>query len=281
MKFIKWIFCGAVFGFASFSGAEAKMVTQDVLYEESSIVLQGFLAYDDSVKAETQPGIVIVHEWTGLGDYVKGRAKQMAALGYVAFAADIYGRGIRPTNPTAAAAEAGKYKSDRNKMRARIQAAVDKLKFLKLADNNRLGAMGYCFGGTTVLELARSGSPDVKAVVSFHGGLETPMPANEKTFKAKVLALHGGDDPYVTRKEAEGFQAEMSIAKADWELVVYGGAVHSFTNPEAGNDNSKGAAYNKRADERSFQAMKAFFAETLGAPTPIPAAAPRNKEEED
>ena len=257
--------------------AYAKIITKPVTYEEGSIVLEGFLAYDDSVKSGTQPGVVIVHDWMGVSDYTKRRAQEMAELGYVAFAADIYGRGIRPQSPEAASSEAGKYKSDRKKMRARAQAAVDKLKSLKLADPNKLVAMGYCFGGTTVLELARSGSPDIKAVVTFHGGLDSPTPADGKNIKARLLILHGADDPFVSAKDIAAFQQELRDAKVDWQMIYYSGAVHSFSDPRAGNDNSKGAAYNAVADKRSFQAMKAFFADALGLENSSSSAQPSKK----
>lgn len=238
------------------------LVTKDIEYKEGDTVLQGYLAYDDTWKAGEKPGVVIVHEWKGLGDYAKRRAKEMAALGYVAFAADIYGKGVRPKTTEAAAKESSKYKANRALLRARATAAVNELKRQNLADAKRLGAMGYCFGGTTVLELARAKNPDVKAVVSFHGGLETPSPAQDPLI-ADILVLHGADDPYVPAHEVENFKNEMKNAKAKMEFVAYPGAVHSFTDPAAGNDNSKGAAYNKKADEASFAQMKDFFAHAL------------------
>jgi len=159
-----------------------------------------------------------------------------------------------------AGATAGKYKNDRPLLRQRVRAGLDQLLKVKNVDSSRVAAMGYCFGGTTVLELARSGA-DVKGVVSFHGGLGTPSPEDAKNIKAKVLALHGADDPNVPPPEVQAFQEEMRKAKVDWELVSYGGAVHSFTDWNAGNDNSRGAAYNEEADKRSWEAMKAFFQE--------------------
>jgi dienelactone hydrolase len=155
---------------------------------------------------------------------------------------------------------AGKYKNDRALMRARVQAGLDALAGSELCDPRKVAAIGYCFGGTSVLELARSGA-DIAGVVSFHGGLDTPTPADAKNIKAKVLVLHGGDDPHVPRKDVEAFKNEMSAAGVDWQLVIYGGAVHAFTNPAAGNDKSRGAAYNADADRRSWEAMRAFFAE--------------------
>jgi len=184
----------------------------------------------------------------------------LARLGYVVFCADIYGKGVRVDNPQDAAKLATKYKDDRPLLRARVNAAFDQLKKQPLVDGKRTAAIGYCFGGTTVLELARSGT-DLAGVVSFHGGLNTPTPEDAKQIKGKVLALHGADDPYVPAAEVAAFEEEMRKAKVDWQLVGYGGAVHSFTMKEAGNDNSKGAAYNEKADQRSWEAMKVFFAE--------------------
>jgi len=157
---------------------------------------------------------------------------------------------------------ATQYKGDRPLLRARIKAGFDQLKKLPEADPKRLAAVGYCFGGTTVLELARSGA-DVAAVVSFHGGLNTPTPGDARQIKARVLALHGADDPYVPPLEVAAFEAEMREAKVDWQLVAYGNTVHSFTDWNAGTDNSKGAAYNEKADHRSWEAMKSLFAEAL------------------
>lgn len=241
---------------AAFS-ASAAIKTEVVEYKDGDTVLEGFLAYDDSV-VNKRPGVLIVHQWKGLGEYEKMRARMLAELGYVAFAADIYGKGIRP-QPPKSAEESAKYKNDRPLLRRRVQAGLDQLKKQKMVDTSRTGAIGYCFGGTTVLELARAGA-DVQGVVSFHGGLGTPSPASEG-LKSKVLALHGADDPFVPAAEVKGFEEEMRKAKADWQLVSYGNSVHSFTDKGAGNDNSKGAAYNEKADARSWQAMKAFFAE--------------------
>jgi dienelactone hydrolase len=222
-------------------------------------VLEGFLAYDTAGPAR-KPGVLVVHEWTGVNPYVKQRAEQLAALGYVALAVDVYGKGIRPATPQEAGKEAGKYKGDRALFRARLQAGLAELEKQPNVDPKRIAAIGYCFGGTGALELARSGAP-VAGVVSFHGGLDSPSPADAKNVKGKVLVLHGADDPYVPEPQVKAFEDEMRAAGVDWVLVKYSGAVHSFTNPGAGNDNSKGAAYNASADRRSWEAMKAFLAE--------------------
>lgn len=239
--------------------AQAELRTETITYKLGETTLEGHLAYDDAVKGK-RPAVLIVHQWKGLSDYEKKRAEMLTKLGYLVFAADIYGQGIRPTNPQDAAAMSAKYKNDRPLLRARVQAGLDVLKKHELADASKVAAMGYCFGGTTVLELARSGA-ELNGVVSFHGGLSTPNIADAKNIKCKVLALHGADDPFVPPAEVSAFEAEMRDAKVDWQLVSYGGSVHSFTDWNAGSDNSKGAAYNKKADERSWEAMKSFFAE--------------------
>jgi dienelactone hydrolase len=239
--------------------AEAAVKTRIIEYKQGETVLEGYLAWDDTALVK-RPGVLVVHEWTGINAHIKQRTEMLAKLGYVAFAADIYGKGIRPTAQSDAAKTAGIYKNDRSLMRARVRAGLEELKKQKLVDSDRIAAIGYCFGGTTVLELARDGA-DVKGIVSFHGGLSTPTPQDAKNIKGRVLALHGADDPFVKADEVAAFQDEMRKAAVDWQFVSYGNAVHSFTNIAAGNDNSKGAAYNEKADKRSWDAMKVFFAE--------------------
>jgi dienelactone hydrolase len=239
--------------------AEASVKTKTIEYKQGDTILEGYMAWDDA-KSAKRPGILIVHEWTGINDHMKQRAEMLAKLGYVAFAADIYGKGIRPSARPEASKTAGIYKDDRPLMRARVRAGLEELKKQKLADPQRIAAIGYCFGGTTVLELARDAA-DVKGVVSFHGGLTTPTPLDAKNITAKVLVLHGADDPFVKADEVAAFQDEMRKGGVDWQFISYSNAVHSFTNKAAGTDNSKGAAYNEKADRRSWEAMKAFFAE--------------------
>jgi len=240
-------------------GARAEIVSKPVEYKQGDTVLEGLSVYDDAVQGK-RPGVLVVHQWMGLSDYEKKGAEMLARLGYNVFAVDIYGRGIRPQTPQAAGAEAGKYKNDRALLRARVRAGLDVLMNQELTDRKRIAAIGYCFGGTTVLELARSGA-EIAGVVSFHGGLSSPTPGDAKNIKARVLALHGADDPNVPPKEVAAFEEEMRQGGVDWQLVAYGGAVHSFTDWNAGNDNSKGTAYNERADRRSWEAMKQFFVE--------------------
>jgi dienelactone hydrolase len=237
----------------------AAVQTETVEYRDGDQVLEGYLAWDDSFHGK-RPGMVVVHDWMGIGDYSKRRAREVAALGYVAFAADIYGKGIRPKNAQEAGQLAGKFKGDLPLLRSRARAAFDVLAKNPSVDPSRIFAMGYCFGGTAALELARSGAPLV-GTISFHGGLGTKNPADAKNIKGRVLALHGAADPFVPPAEVAAFQKEMDDAKVDWQMVFYSGAVHSFTNPDAGNDPSKGAAYNARADARSWEALKAFLQE--------------------
>jgi dienelactone hydrolase len=239
--------------------ARAALHTEAVEYKDGDKVLEGYLAYDDATK-DKRPGVLIVHEWTGHNPYVRTRAEQLAKLGYVAFALDMYGKGVQAKDPKEAAEMSSVYKNDRKLMRSRATAGLDVLRKQPLVDTKRVAAIGYCFGGTTVLELARAGT-DISGIVSFHGDLATPHPEDAKNIKCKVLVLHGADDPFVKPEVVTAFEEEMKKAGIDWQLVQYGGAVHSFTNPGAGKDNSKGAAYNEKADHRSWQAMKDFFDE--------------------
>lgn len=228
-------------------------------YRQGNTRLVGYLAFPKDVTGPL-PGILVVHEWMGLNDYAKHRADQLAELGYIAFAADIYGDGKIAANREEAGKLAGSYKNDRPLLRARVAAGLATLKAQPGVAGDKIAAIGYCFGGTAVLELARSGA-DIAGVVSFHGGLDTPTSQDAKNIRAKVLALHGADDPYVPADQVAAFENEMRQAGVDWQLIVYGGAVHGFTNPANGTDNSKGAAYNALADARSWVAMQQFFNE--------------------
>jgi len=237
----------------------AAIQTKTVEYKQDETTLEGVLVWDDAMQ-EQRPGVLVVHQWMGLTDYERHRAEMLARLGYVAFCADIYGKGVRPKNTAEAGAQAGKYKGDRQLLRARVNAGLDTLRQQPLVDTKHIAAIGYCFGGTTVLELARSGA-NIAGVVSFHGGLDAPDPNDGKNIKCKVLICHGADDPFSSPQDIAALESEMRNGGVDWQLIKYGGAVHSFTQPNAGNDNSKGAAYNEKADKRSWAAMKEFFAE--------------------
>lgn len=236
--------------------------TELIEYKDGDTTLEGFLAYDDS-KSEPRPGVLVIHDWTGLQDYAKERAKMLAELGYVAFAADIYGKGVRPTDPKECAVMSGKYKSDLPLLRKRVTLGYELLKKQKQVQADKIAAIGYCFGGTSVLELARSGA-EVRGVVSFHGALATTLPAKAGEVKAKILVCHGDADPFVKPAEVASFKEEMGNAKADMKFIGYPDAVHSFTKKAAGNDPSKGQAYNEKADKDSWAEMKKFFKEILG-----------------
>ncbi len=240
--------------------AHAALVEKSVIYEQDGTTLEGFHVYDDAVEGK-RPGVLVIHQWTGLTEYEKRRSRMLAELGYNVFAADIYGKGIRP-KPQQAGRVSSKYKGNRTLYRARLTAALDQLKADEHTDVKRIAAIGYCFGGTGVLELARAGT-DIAGVISFHGGLAAAdgMEAQAGKVPAEILVLHGADDPFEPAAEVAKFMQEMKDAKANWQMNFYSGAVHSFTHKEAGDDASKGAAYNARADQRSWDAMKLFFKE--------------------
>ncbi len=239
--------------------AFAEIKTETVEYKDGDTVLEGILTFDDATKTK-RPGVLVVHDWMGVSEHTSAVAQDLAKLGYVAFAADIYGKGVRPANPGEAGKLAGKYKSDRALLRQRANLGLDQLKANVLVDSSKISAIGFCFGGTTAIELARSGA-QIAGVVSFHGGLDSPAPADGKNIKAKLLILHGADDPFVKAEDIAAFQDELRKAGVDWQMAYYGDAVHAFTQKRAGDDKSKGAAYNEPAARRSWQAMKEFFAE--------------------
>jgi dienelactone hydrolase len=239
--------------------AESAVQTEAVTYQDGETALEGYLAYDDASK-DPRPGVLVVHEWKGLNDYAKRRAEQLAGLGYVALAVDMYGKGVRAKDHEEAKKLSGIYRSDRQLMRRRVLAGLEELKRHPLIDPLRIAAIGYCFGGTSVLELARSGT-DVAGVVSFHGGLSTPNAADAANIKGQVLVLHGADDTFVPPDEVAAFENEMRQAGVRYQLIRYPGAVHSFTVPEAGNNPSAGMAYNEEADAKSWEEMRKFLRE--------------------
>jgi dienelactone hydrolase len=237
--------------------ARGEIMTKSVTYFDGPTELEGFVAWDNSITGK-RPGVLVVPEWTGLNDYAKMRCRMLAELGYVAFAVDMYGKGIRPQTAEEAGKQANIYRSDRPLMRRRVTAGLNELLKNELCDSSRVAAIGYCFGGGTVLELARSGAP-INGVVSFHGNLDTPDPSVAKNIRCEVC--HGADDPHVPMDQVIAFFDEMRAADIDFQFIAYSGAVHSFTNPNSGDDPSRGVAYNAEADHRSWNHMKLFFDE--------------------
>ncbi|WP_417940417.1 dienelactone hydrolase family protein [Flavobacterium sp. RS13.1] len=231
-----------------------------VKYNDGDQILNG-LSVKAAKKSSQNPGILLLPAWLGIDNASKEIAENLSKLGYTVFIADIYGEGNYPKNNSEAGKQAGFYKKNYEAYQKRIQLALDQL-IKSGANAENIVAIGYCFGGTGVLEAAR-GKLNVKGVVSFHGGLGKDAARPSETITAKVLACHGADDPFVSKEEITAFQQEMRDSKADWQMIYYANSVHSFTNPEAGNDNSKGAAYNAVAARRSFEHLLLFLNEVL------------------
>ena len=241
--------------------AEAAIKVQTIDYQQGGTPLEGWLVYNDARQGK-RPGVVIFPAYYGPSAEEKRVAERLARRGYVAFVADVYGKGVRPKTAKEAGAEMGKYMKDRPLLRLRAEAAFDQLRKSPLVNTSKLAAIGYCFGGAGALDLARSGAP-LAITVTFHGDLTSPTPQDDKNIKGRVVALHGAADPIVGPKDQEEFAKEMTDAHVDWELVLYGGAVHSFTQKSAGTDPSHGAAYNARADKRSWAELTRLFKQTL------------------
>lgn len=234
------------------------MRAESLEYKDGDVTLKGFVALDDQSNHK-RPGILVMPEAFGLSKQAKDRALRLASLGYAALAGDPYGNGLEVSDLQEAIKHAGAIREDNTKFRQRIRAGLDALMALPQVDTDRLVVMGYCMGGSCSLEMARDGAP-LRGVVSFHGALETQSPAEPGKVQAKVLVCHGADDPFVPVEHVNAFEEEMTKAGVDWQVISYGGTVHSFTNPEA-DGSIEGICYNKQADERSWQAMQAFFDE--------------------
>ena len=251
---------------ASGMTVHAKLVTKTVSYEQNGTKLEGYLAYDDSITDKGKvPGIVVFPEWWGLNDYVKGRADQLAGLGYVAFAADMYGNGQSTTEP-AKAKELSSQFYGKPLMAERAQAALDQLLKTGMVDENKVAAIGFCFGGSASLALAYSGAP-IAGVVTFHGGLIPPPADVAQKTKAKFLILHGALDPLVNKEAVDKFLKWMNDDKLDYQFIAYSGAVHAFSNPDADKIHAAGfdgVGYNAEAAARSWNQMKVFFGEIFG-----------------
>lgn len=229
-----------------------------VSYSDGNQKLEGILANPEN-KTSNGNAVLLLPAWMGIDNNAKENAVELAKFGYLTFVADIYGVDKRPTNSTEAGKIAGYYKTNIKEYQNRIQLALNEL-IKQGAYPNKIAVIGYCFGGTGAIEAARA-NMNVRGVVSFHGGLGRDITRTIETISPKVLVLHGADDFFVPETEIKTFQDEMRTAKADWQMIYYANSVHAFTHKDAGNDNSKGAAYNEKAAKRSWQAMKDFFDE--------------------
>ncbi|WP_029894485.1 dienelactone hydrolase family protein [Desulfohalovibrio reitneri] len=238
------------------SAVRAEVLEKPIDYNVDGEVHQGLLAYDDAL-GRPAPGVLVVHEWNGLGEHPRDVAWRLASLGYVAFALDMYGKGVLGSSPEENKKLSAPFYEDREMMRRTARAGLDVLLDQPQVAPGKVAAIGFCFGGTVVLEMARGVQP-LAGVVSFHGGLSTPNPA--ESLDVPVLALHGADDPHVDHDEVAAFIKEMRQSGADWTLIQYGGAVHSFTNPKA---DSESARYHRKAAMRSWDHMLVFFDEVL------------------
>lgn len=238
----------------------AKVITEELTYTSGGNTYKGFIAHDDSVKGK-RPGVIVVHEWWGHNDYARSRAKQLAKLGYTAMALDMYGDGKTADHPKQAGEFSGAVKKNMPEAKKRFMAAYDVLAKHKTTDGSKMAAIGYCFGGGIVLEMARMGL-NLDAVASFHGSLGTGHPAKKGKVKARVLVLNGKADPFVKPEQIAAFKKEMKAAGVDMTFKEYEGAKHAFTNPAATNNGKKFGlplAYNKKADKASWKEMKKFL----------------------
>lgn len=246
----------AVMFAAAASAAQAAVKTETIEYQDAGVTLKGVLAWDDAASGK-RPGVLVVHEWWGLNDYAKTRAEQLAAEGYVAFALDMYGDDKVTDHAEQAGEWSNQISSNIDAWRTRAQAGLDVLKAQPQVDPGKVAAIGYCFGGSTVMQMAYAGA-DVEAVVSFHGSLP-PAGQDVKSVKPRVLVAHGRDDKFIPAEQIAAFQAGLDRVGAKWEMTIYSGARHGFTNPDAGKFGIDNVVYNETADKRSWAAMLQLF----------------------
>jgi dienelactone hydrolase len=245
------------------TAVHAKVVTRSIAYTHDGVSLEGYLAYDDAIGGK-MPGILVVHEWWGLNDYARGRAEKLAAMGYAAFALDMYGKGKVTEHPDQAGAWMKAINSNMDLWQKRAMAGLDVLRQQPQVDPTRLAAIGYCFGGATVQVLAY-GTADLKGVVSFHGSLIPPSAEQGGRTHAKILICHGAMDPMNTPDSVAAYIKAMNATPIDWQLVAFGNTRHSFTNPAADTHHMAALAYNASSDRRSWQYMRFFFQELFPA----------------
>jgi dienelactone hydrolase len=255
--FVALISAGVLFA----STAAAEVRTKQIDYKQGDTVLQGFLAWNDAVKGK-RPGVLVVHEWWGHNEHARHQARRLAEAGYVGFALDLFGKGKVTIHPKEAQAFMAEAKKDSAALRARFQAALEQLKGDSHVAADHIAAIGYCFGGSVVLDEARSGA-DLDAVVSFHGALATDHPAQPGRVRARILILTGAADPFVPAEQVATFTQEMKAAGARFQVISYPGAKHGFTNPDVGKAGLDALAYNAEADQKSWAAMLAFFKEVF------------------
>ncbi|WP_347986860.1 dienelactone hydrolase family protein [Methylomonas sp. AM2-LC] len=234
------------------------IISNSVAYLHDEVVLEGFFAYDDSFSGQ-RPVVLIHHAWCGRDEFVADKAKKLAELGYLAFATDMYGKGILGSTPEECTRLMQPFMQNRTLLQKRLLASLAAVKLLPWADNRRIAAIGFCFGGLCALDLARTGV-ELSGVVSFHGLLSPPENIPNPIIKAKVLVLHGYDDPMAPPAQVSDLQRELSDANADWQVHSYGQTLHAFTNPVANNPDF-GTVYNIKADQRSWLAMQNFLHE--------------------
>jgi dienelactone hydrolase len=251
----------AAFLLTTSSHTEAAVHTEKVNYKSGEVSLQGYLAYDDSSKGE-RPGVLVVHEWWGLNDHAKRKAEALAKAGYIAFAVDMYGEGKNTAHPDTAGKWSAEVRQNKQLGKERFLASYEVLKNHRLTKKKHIAAIGYCFGGYVVLAMAQEGL-DLRGVASFHGALPAER-VDPGSIKAKILVLHGAEDPLVKPEQISQYQENLKHAGADWQFVFYGGTKHSFTNPDADKAGMPALAYNRSADRRSWTAMLAFFKEIFG-----------------
>lgn len=241
------------------SASYAEVKSRVIEYQDGDTLLKGHLYWDNAIKGK-RPGVMVVHEWWGLNDYAKTRARMLAEMGYVAFAADMYGDNRVTTHGDQAGSWMEQITNNISHWQSRAQMGLSQLKKQSLVERTQLAAIGYCFGGATVMQLAYSGA-DLRGVVSFHGSLPPVVEDQYQNIKAKVLVAHGNADPFVPAERVTAFQASLDAAGADWQFLSLGGAQHGFTNPGADAHNMEGLKYDADADRRSWQAMQQFFGE--------------------
>jgi dienelactone hydrolase len=257
-------FCILLLNLLLAAPALGALIGTEISYSAGATTMKGYLAYDDAI-AGRRPGVLVVHEWWGQNEYARKRARMLAELGYTALAVDMYGDGKLATHPEDAGKFSGELRNNLTEATARFEAAMKLLRLHPTVEPGKIAAIGYCFGGGIVLEMARRGF-NLRAVASFHGSLGTEHPTRKGMIKAKLLVANGADDPFTTPEQVAAFKQEMDAADVDYRFINYPGAKHSFTNPDAdklGKQFNLPLAYNKAADEASWQALQELFREAF------------------